>query len=339
MTRRLLVWTGPVVVAVGLTVGLLMLAGAPPFEALGLIAEGAFAGRTRTADTLMAWVPLALAGAGLVVTFTAGLWNIGVEGQIVAGAITASAVARSIPGSAAVALIATILAGIAGGAAWGLFAGVLKVRGGVNEIFGGIGLGFVAQAVSTYLVIGPWKREGVASTSGTAPFREATWLPTLGDTRLAPMAIVLAIVSLTAVGLALRGTRFGLRLRAVGSNPDSARVLGVPTTATTLRAFLTGGALAGLAGAVLVTGIQHKLVPSIGGGRGFLAVLVVLLAANRTRWVGPIALFFAAISVGSSQLQLRLDLDSSLGSVTQGLLVLSAVLFGGWQLKRRTAIR
>ena len=135
----------------------------------------------------------------------------------------------------------------------------------------------------------------------------------------------------------MRGTRFGLRLRAVGSNPASARLLGVPADATTLRAFLLGGGLAGLAGGVLVAGVQHKLVPAIAGGRGFLAVLVVLLAGSVVRWVGPLALFFAAISVGSSQLQLRLDLDSSLGSVMQGLLVLAAVLFGGW-LNRRAKL-
>ena len=151
--------------------------------------------------------------------------------------------------------------------------------------------GFVAQAFATYLIIGPWKRSGVASTSGTEPFRPETWLPTAFDTRLSPIAIGLAVAVLVGVGLVMRGTRFGLRLRAVGSNPASARLLGVPADATTMRAFLVGGGLAGLAGAMIVTGVQHKLVPAIAGGRGFLAVLVVLLAGVRVRWVGPIALF------------------------------------------------
>lgn len=325
---------GPVAVALVATIGLLLLADAPPLEALRLVGEGAFSGKTRFADTLMAWAPVAIAAAGLIFTFAAGLWNIGVEGQIVAGAIAASLAARTIPGSRPVVLTATLVTGVVGGALWGGAAGLLKVKGRVNEIFGGIGLGFVAQAFATYLVIGPWKRAGVASTSGTEPFRDETWLPTVLDTRLSPIAIGLALTVLIGVGLTMRGTRFGLRLRAVGSNPASARLLGVPAAATTLRAFLVGGGLAGLSGAVLVTGVQHKLVPAIAGGRGFLAVLVVLLAGYRVRWVGPIALFFAAISVGSSQLQLRLELDSSLGAVIQGLLVLSAVLFGGWLSKR-----
>jgi simple sugar transport system permease protein len=324
---------GPVVALIA-TTGLLILAGAPPLEALRLIGEGAFAGWSRIADTLMAWAPVAIAAAGLLVTFSAGLWNIGVEGQIVAGAIAASAIARSIAGGPVLALTVTVVVGVAGGALWGLIAGLLKVKGRVNEIFGGIGLGFVAQALATYLIIGPWKRAGVASTSGTEPFRKETWLPTIGETRLAPLAMGLMAAVLFGTGLVLKDTRFGLRLRAVGSNPASARLLGVPAGATTLAAFLLGGGLAGLAGALLVTGIQHKLVPAIGGGRGFLAVLVVLLAGSRVWWVGLIALFFAAISVGSSQLQLRLGLDSSLGSVIQGLLVLAAVLYGGWRSKR-----
>jgi general nucleoside transport system permease protein len=335
--RRIVAFLAPVAVALAATIGLLLLAHAPPLEALKLIGEGAFSGKTRFADTLMAWAPVAIASAGMIVTFGAGLWNIGVEGQILAGAIAASLAARTVPGPRAVVVTAVLLAGIIGGALWGGAAGVLKVKGRVNEIFGGIGLGFVAQAFATYLVIGPWKRSGVASTSGTEPFREESWLPTVGGTRLSPIAIGLAVVMLIGVGLMMRGTRFGLRLRAVGSNPASARLLGVPADATTLRAFLLGGGLAGLAGGVLVAGVQHKLVPAIAGGRGFLAVLVVLLAGSVVRWVGPIALFFAAISVGSSQLQLRLDLDSSLGSVMQGLLVLAAVLFGGW-LNRRAKL-
>ena len=86
---------------------------------------------------------------------------------------------------------------------------------------------------------------------------------------------------------------------------------------------------------MVVLGIQHKLVPAAAGGRGFLAILVVLLAGYSIRWVGPIAFFFAAISVGSTQLDLRLGLDSSLGGVLQGMIVLVALLAGGIQERRR----
>ena len=324
----------PLAAALAVTAALLALSGAPPVEALRLIAAGAFGGATRVADTLVAWVPLTIAAVGLVLTFRARLWNIGVEGQMIAGAIAAAAVARSVPGGRALVLPTVLFAAIAGGALWGWLAGILLVKGRVNEIFGGIGLGFVAQSLATYLVIGPWKRPGVASTSGTEPFRPETWLPELGETRLSWVSLLLALAALVAIAWLLRRTRFGLRLLAVGSNPVSARLLGVPADGTLLRAFLWGGGLAGLAGGIVLTGLQHKLVPAIAGGRGFLAVLVVLLAGNRMLWVGVVALFFAAISVGSSQLQLRLDLDSSLGAVIQGLLVLASVLFAGWRTRR-----
>jgi simple sugar transport system permease protein len=321
-------WVLPAVLALGVAVALLTAVGAPPFDALRLVAEGAFGGTQRAADTVMAWVPLALAGAGLVVTFTAGLWNIGVEGQVIAGAIAATLAARTVPGPTPAVVTAALGAALLGGMAWGMAAGALRTWGGVNEIFGGLGLGFVAQAFATYLVIGPWKRAGIASTSGTDVFRDEAWLPTVGTTRLSLVAVGVAATALVAVALVLRGTRFGLRLKAVGRNPASALLLGVPTRATMMRAFSIGGGLAGMAGGVLAVGFQHKLVPAIAGGRGFLAVLVVLLAGFRAAWVGPLALFFAAISVGSAQLQLRLDLDSALGGVLQGVLVLFAVLAG-----------
>ena len=314
---------------------LLLATGNNPFEAIGVLISGSFGSSDKIADTIMAWAPLALAGAGLVVTFSAGLWNIGVEGQVIAGAIVATAVARTMPGPGWGVMVAALIAGVVGGAVWGVAAGLLRTRGGVNEIFGGLGLGFVAQAFATYLVIGPWKREGIASTSGTDLFREDVWLPTVAGTRLSLAPVVVTIGVLWWVAWVLKSTRFGLELRAVGKNLASARLVGIRSEPVMLSAFAIGGGTAGLAGAFVTMGIQHKLVPAVAGGRGFLAILVVLLAAYAPRWVGPVALFFAAISVGSSQLNLRLDLDSSLGGVLQGVVVLVAVLVAGWQLQRK----
>ena len=156
---------------------LLLLAGAPPFEALWLLVKGSFGSASKVSATLLAWSPLLLASAGLVITFSAGLWNIGVEGQVIVGAIAATWVARSLPGPVWVVLLATIVAGAIGGSVWALIAGALKTYGGVHEIFGGLGLDFVAAGLAVYLVLGPWKRTGVASTSGTDIFRQEAWMP------------------------------------------------------------------------------------------------------------------------------------------------------------------
>jgi len=329
----------PVVLAFGVAIVLLQLAGAPPFEALRLLWDGSVGSAVKVSDTLAAWVPLTLAAAGLVITFAAGLWNIGVEGQIVAGAVLATWVAREVPGPGPVLIPTMLLAGVLGGALWALLAGVLKTRGGVNEIFGGLGLDFVASGMAIYLIIGPWKRAGIASTSGTDLFRPEAWLPTVGTAQVPALAIGLTILAVVLVYVLMRGTRFGLRLKAVGRNARSAHLMGIPTERYTLGAFALCGALAGLAGAIQASGVHHKLVPSVSGGYGFLGILVVLLAGFRAAWIAPIAFFFAAVAVGSTQLALRLDLDSSLGGVLQGVLVLLVILAGGVQARRARRAR
>ncbi len=339
MTQRsLLRRTGfnllPVLLAFAVAILLLLIVDAPPLEALRNIWDGSFGSSDKIAATLMAWVPLTLAAAGLVITFAAGLWNIGIEGQIVLGAIAASWVAREVPGPSAVVIPVAIVAGIVGGTLWALLAGVLKTRGKVNEIFGGLGLDFVATSLAIYLVIGPWAREGIASTSGTDLFRREAWLPTVGNTNLSLVAVGLVVAGVVMVYILMRGTLFGLKLKAVGRNIRSAFLLGIPTERFLLGAFALCGALAGIGGTVQAIGFHHKLVPAVSGGYGFLGILVVLLAGFRAAWIAPIALFFAMISVGSTQLQLRLDLDTSLGGVLQGVLVLFVVLGGGYQLWR-----
>lgn len=330
-------WIVPLALALAVSTLLMWSVGASPWQAYRLLAEGSFGSRTDVADTLLAWAPLAMAAAGLAITFTAGLWNIGVEGQLVAGAIGASFVAREVTGPSVVVVGSALVAGALAGSLWAGLTAALKVYGKVNEIFGGLGLTFVIQAFTTYLVIGPWKRAGVASTGGTDPFPERAWLPSVGSFRLSPVAVLLAVACVVVVYLGLRGTRFGLRLKAVGQGPDSARMLGIPNRAYLFSAFLIGGAMAGIAGAVQAIGYQHKLVPGISGGRGYLAILVALLAAYRPALIAPIALFFAAVSVGQSQLPLVMQLDSSVGGILRSVLVLFVLFVGGWQKLRAEA--
>lgn len=323
-----------VALAFAVTLLLLVIVDAPPLDALALLWEGSFGSETKIVDTLMAWVPLVVAAAGLLVTYEAGLWNIGVEGQIIMGAIGASWAAREIGGPSWLVIAAALCAGISFGIGWALVPGSLRTRFGVHEIFSGVALFFVAGGLAIYLIIGPWSREGIASTSGTDPFPANVWLPTVGGLRLSIPAIVIALISVGMVYVLLRGTRYGLRLKAVGRNPESAFLMGIPTSRVMLSAFATCGAFAGIAGTVQAIGFHHKLVPSISGGYGFLAILVVLLAGFRAAWIAPIALFFAAILVGSTQLSLRLDIDSSLAGVMQGILVLFILVIGGWQARR-----
>ncbi len=336
----------PILVVLGSMAVLLLLAGTNPWDPVRTIVEGSIgwppfeggSGR-KVGDTFMLWVPIALASAGLIVTFNAGMWNIGIEGQIIMGAIAAAFVAREVSVSRPLLILLAILAGAAGGMLWGLLVGVLRTAGGVNEIFGGLGLDFVALSITTYLIIGPWARSGVASTSGTNPFPDDALLPSLGGSKLSPLAIAIAVVALLGVWMLFRGTLYGLKLKAVGRNRPSSFLMGIPTNRYLLGSFMICGALAGLAGTSQAIGFHHKLIPAISGNFGFLAILVVLLARFQPVWVAPISFFFAMIAVGSPGLSLRLDLHGSLGGVLQGVLVLSAMLGLGWAayLARRRA--
>ena len=220
-----------------------------------------------------------------------------------------------------------ILAGIAGGVFWAGLAGALKTFGGVNEIFGGLGLNFVATALTIYLVFGPWKRPGIASMSGTQPFGPQLWLPTLPGTALSLWALGISVLVIVFVYILLRGTQFGLRLKAVGKNPRAAFLMGVPAWQFSMYSFLLCGVFIGLAGGIQVTSVYHRLLPNISNGYGFLGLLVAMLINYQAVWAAPIAFFFAALNGGSLQLQILYKLDSSFAGVLQELLVL-LVLFG-----------
>lgn len=330
-----------ILLAVFLTVLVLLAAGAPPFTAFGYIILGAVGSFSKVLDVLVAWIPLMLTTVGLLITFTAGLWNIGIEGQIILGAIFTTAVLRVAQESMlppGLALFAAILAGMLGGALWAMLAGALKTFGGVNEIFGGLGLNFVATALGLWLIFGPWKRPGVASMSGTEPFEPSLWLPVFEGYRLSPWALGLAILSVIIVYFLLQGTYFGLKLKAVGKNIHAAYLFGIPTWQYMLVAFMLCGAFGGLAGAMQVTAVYHRLIPSISSGYGYLGLMVAMLVNYQALWAALVALFFAALNIGSIQLPIKLNLDSSLSGVLQGMLVLSVLMVDGIRQKfvRRT---
>jgi len=330
-----------IVAAILLTTLVLLAANAPPLAAYMNIVLGAAGSWDVVANVLVSWVPLLLATAGLLVTFTAGLWNIGIEGQITLGAIFTTWVLRAAQGTPmdpGLAIAVSIAAGMIGGALWAVLAGALKTFGGVNEIFGGLGLNFVASAMNLWLIFGPWKRPGVASMSGTVPFDKSLWLPTLSaQSRLAPAALLIALGAILLVYLLLQGTHFGLRLKAVGKNPNAAYLLGVPTWQHMIVSFALCGIFAGLAGAVQVTSVYHRLIPSISSGYGYLGLMVAMLAGFRAVVAAPVALFFAALNVGSIQLPIVLKQDSSLAGVLQGTLVLFVLLAQG--VRQRLALR
>jgi ABC-type uncharacterized transport system permease subunit len=166
------VWgIAPIILGMILTTMALLTVGADPLKAYAVMWNGAFGDAVKIGNVALAWVPILLASVGLLITFTAGLWNIGIEGQIVFGAIFTTWAARTFDLPTPILIPLLFIAGAIGGALWALVAGLLKTYGHVHEIFGGLGLNFISTGVTLYLILGPWAKSGIASTSGTELFR------------------------------------------------------------------------------------------------------------------------------------------------------------------------
>lgn len=318
----------PILGALLFTTGLLLIFDASPLEAFGAMIDGAFSTQSKIMSVTAFWIPLFLASTGLTLTFKAGLWNIGIEGQIILGSLAASWVALNLQAPSAVLISLEILAAMAGGALWAAFVGMLKTRGGVHEIFGGLALNNLAIILTNFLISGPWQPPEGGSFRGTPPFQDAALLPRYADSRFSPLSLVLAIVAFALVAVALRNTFWGLKLKALGRNARSAFLLGVSSEREAVFAMMFCGALAGLGGAVRVLSWFDSLRQSISGNIGYLALLVVMLALYRLFWVPFIAFFFSVVLNGSITLQLRTQLHSSLGGILTGVMVLFVLLLG-----------
>ncbi|MBC7235228.1 MAG: ABC transporter permease [Chloroflexi bacterium] len=330
---RVLLLLAPVLLTLAFATIILLMVGADPLAAYGNMLGGSLGNVRKLGDVVIVMVPLTLCAAGMLITFAAGLWNIGVEGQIVAGALMTTWLIQSWAAPSFLLLPATLLAGALGGALWGVLIGTLRTWGRVNEIFAGLGLNFVAMALTNYLIFGPWKPPDGATMSGTDPFPPQAWMPLFPGTRLSPVSLGMATLALICAALVLGNTYWGLELKALGLNPRAAERMGIDTRRQMLLAFVTCGVMAGIAGSLQSTAVYRRLIPQISGGYGYLSQLVVLLSGLRAGWVPAITFFFGVVQIGSPRLELRMQLDSSLGGVLQAGMVLAFLLVRGVQAR------
>ena len=321
-------------VAIALAAGaiLLLAAGFSP-----LTAYGAFGSVNNLAETLLKSTPLILIGCGLSVAFRSGMWNIGAEGQLYAGAVAATLAGTFFSGLPAVLLVPLVLiSGMAGGAVWGGLAGFFKVRFGASEIVTTIMLNFLAIIATSYLVTGPMIEE-VGKFPQTAQIAEAARLPRmLLPTRLHIGFILALVVAVAAYVLLFRSSR-GYALRTVGISPDAARYAGINVGAGLLTAMAISGGAAGLAGAVEVSGLTLRLYQEISPGYGFDGIAVALLANNNPIGVIFTGILFGALRSGSEVMQMNAQVPSVLVSVIQGAVLLSAAAFGVFRITVTTA--
>lgn len=311
---------------------LLALAGANPWHTYRAMLEGAFgtpeqwqAGQFyRLTETLVKATPLILAGLGVSIAFRMLFWNIGAEGQLVMGGFAAGAVALwlppMLPGSPTwIFLPIMVVAGMMGGAFWGLIPAVLKAYLKVNEIITTLMLNYIAILWVQYLYYGPWKDPQGYGFPGTAKFPEYTWLPRIAG-RL-HLGFVFGLIAAALIWLVLDRTRWGYEIRLIGENPRAARYAGVSIARNIVLVMCLSGALAGLAGMADVAGISYRLQQGLAVGYGFTAIIVAWLARLNPWAIILVSILLAALLVGGDQIQIVMGLPASMALVLQGAIL------------------
>lgn len=327
-TPWLVPWLAPALAIALVALGLAAL-GEAPGPALAALVRGAAGDGDAAATTLLKATPLLLTGTAVALSFRCGVWNIGAEGQLVLGALAATATAtRLLPGAPGWLLVpACVLAGAMGGALLAAIAGLLRAWRGVSEVIATILLNFIALQVLALAVHGP-----LQETSGAYPQSDAlpgaALLPALGRVHLG-VAVATALALASAWGLFR--TPGGFRLRAVGLSPVAARFAGLSPEREAQIAIMLAGGLAGIAGAFEVMGVTRRLFEGLASGTGYTAIAVALLARLNPLGVIPAALFFGALDAGAGAMQRNAGVPSVVTLVVQSLVILLTVGLGAGQ--------
>jgi simple sugar transport system permease protein len=313
------------IVAAFLVTGLIMRAYGMRFpHDYGVILRSTLGDARGLAEVVRKTIPLLLAGVGLVVAFRTRFWNIGVEGQMLAGAIAAAGVALFAPLAAPWLLPVMFAAGCVAGVLWGGLPTLLKVRLGVNEALTTLMMNYIALYLVQWLIYGPWKGRSALGFAYTETFPRAAWLPLLPGTRVHWPTLVLGLVLAAGVALLLSRTRLGYEIRVLGHNPEAARYAGINFLKVTLLVMGISGGAAGLAGVGEVAGIHHKLLgpTQISLGYGYTAIIVAWLARGSALAAILTALFLGFIFASGDVVKGTLRLPFQMVEVMNGLILL-----------------
>jgi simple sugar transport system permease protein len=290
-------------------------------------------------ETLIKMAPLLIVSAGLLIALKAGIWNIGLDGQFLIGALFAGVVAPSLAGSApdpVMWLIAGV-AGFIGGLLWAVVPAVLRVRWGLNEIITTLMMNYVAINVTSWLVKGPAKDPDVVPPQ-TRLLAPAHRLPDIPGTDVhIGLLVGLGVVVLVAV--LFRATAPGFMLTMLGLNRRAAIHAGMPVGRLTMLALLLSGGFAGLAGANDVLGVKGLFQGNWNPAYGFTAFALVYLARLRAWWLIPFAYLFSLLALGGEMMSRPKDIPTYYVDMLEGLMLLffAAVVYLERRLTRRPA--
>ena len=291
-----------VVVALLLCAVLLRVQGHNPWLAYADMALGAFGSRFAIEQTLLKAIPLLLTTLGVTLTFTAGLWNIGAEGQLVIGAVASSWLALNHGAVPALVLLPGMaMLGMLGGAVWALLPAVPRAWVGMNEVISTLLLNYVALLVVDYLVFGPWADPTAFNFPYSPAFPDTARLPMLfGDVHL---GLVFALAATVVVAALIGHTVWGYEIRTIGASPGAARYAGMPVTRNIILVMVASGALSGLAGMAEVSGTIFRVQQGISPGYGYSAIIIAWLAKLNPWAAVPVAVLFAGLLNGGFALQ------------------------------------
>jgi len=327
-----------VAAAAACATGVLVAFGHDPLVAARVLVASTVGSPQNAAVTLVKSAPLLLLGVAVALSFRAGVWNVGAEGQFTAGAIAATAVGVNAAGlGSALALPLLLACGAAGGAVAALPPALLKRFRGTNEVIGTIMMNFLIAFALSFALDGPL-REAAGTFPQSDYLAEPARLPRFDEASRLHAGLPVAVVVAIAAHVFLTRTLAGLRWRALGDNPAAAEALGLPASRLALLALVASGAIAGLAGAIEVAAITRRLFDGFSGGVGYAAIAVALLGGRSIPGVVAAALLLGALDVGSASLERAAGVPSKLALVVQALLLGAAALLAEHRRRARRGV-
>lgn len=273
-------------------------------ELLRIMIYESFGTTQKMLEMLVYTTPLLFCGLAHIVAFRSGLFNIGVEGQFIAGMIAAGVLGQLKGLVSPVHLVFIVVIGIAAGGLWGAIPGYLKAKRGTNEVVICIMMNFVAMYISNFIAL----RTAITDRSSNATFfiQESARLPRFVENSRANISILFALVTVVIVYLLISKSKRGFQIRAVGLNPKAAEMGGISVANNTMLAMAISGAIAGLGGLTHVIGVQMSVSSMVVlPGYGMDAITVALLANNNPFACILAAMLFGALNASSRMFQLN----------------------------------
>jgi len=324
--KRALPYLGAAVVAFLVAGIFIALMGYDPIKAYATIFGTSFKTPYGFIQTILKWIPLTLQALAFTIPFATGKYNIGGEGQMIAGAIGATAAGILLADLPIYFLLPLeILAGIIAGALWGLVPAYLLFQFKINEILTTVLFNFIAFNLIDYVATGPWS-DPTAGHPTTIAVGEGGFLPNILTSQPLNAGVLIALAVAVGVYIYTNRTVSGYELVATGANPKASRAHGINTRVQFLLALVLGAAVAGLSGAIEVAGTHHRLIEGLQSNFLLLGLIIGLIAAGNNMAVPFVAFFIAILEVGARAMQRTMQIPVEMVFIVEALLLIFILL-------------